>query len=563
MKGAGTLALCALVAATAVLPGCKRRPAGASLGDAGAGASAAEGRRRLSPSEADTALSGAAAAFQSPQRDCNKILETIEGAWSFADEMTTQRRALRAGALCAEQVHNYALMLGMSKTLAQQDPSSLRLALVPRALMGMHRTKDATTALADLHKRWPNEPRVLYTGAQLALSEHDWPSVLALADQTAKAMKGDTDPDVAPLVWGVELLREAGYVFTGELAKAQASIDAAAKAGAPQTVVDEVKREVLAMKANKVGVDADVPREVFLGTYHLSGKEDGVPDVFHVALVNSTGQDQLLKVEMEIPGVTEKATKTVALSTGKSADVSFTPPLRSDFKPADVVASRSEQVNVKVSIEGDKEKVVYDDSESLTIYPRDVISWAGPVDLIAAWVTPQAPGMEEFMTAAKKRAPRGALPGSLGATVPQVKAIYDELKARGFSYVLVNSLGAASLQPVRLPEQSLKSTNALCIDGAVLFASLMEKIGLKPFVVIIPGHAFVGWHAEAADRQPPGTDYFLETTVVKSYPFESAMSLALKEIEREKAKKHFDNGASHIVDIAAMRAAGIAPQPWD
>jgi hypothetical protein len=155
------------------------------------------------------------------------------------------------------------------------------------------------------------------------------------------------------------------------------------------------------------------------------------------------------------------------------------------------------------------------------------------------------------------------LPGSLAPTVPQVKAIYDELKARGFSYVLVSDFGTSNVQSVRLPVQSLQSTNALCIDGAVLFASLFEKIGLKPFLVLIPGHAFVGWHAEAADKAAPGTDYFLETTVVKSHTFEQAMSLGLTEVQRERDKKHFESNASHIVDIVAMRQAGISAQPWN
>jgi hypothetical protein len=68
----------------------------------------------------------------------------------------------------------------------------------------------------------------------------------------------------------------------------------------------------------------------------------------------------------------------------------------------------------------------------------------------------------------------------------------------------------------------------------------------------------VGAHAARRGPAPP-----LETTVVKTHTFESAMDIALQEVKREKDKRHFEKNASHIIDIVAMRQAGIAPQPWD
>ena len=66
---------------------------------------------------------------------------------------------------------------------------------------------------------------------------------------------------------------------------------------------------------------------------------------------------------------------------------------------------------------------------------------------------------------------------------PQVKALYEALQQAGIRYV--NSVLAfspddgLSSQRVRLPRKTLESKNANCLDGTVLFASLLEAITLQ------------------------------------------------------------------------------------
>ena len=79
-----------------------------------------------------------------------------------------------------------------------------------------------------------------------------------------------------------------------------------------------------------------------------------------------------------------------------------------------------------------------------------------------------------------------------------------------------------SSQRVRLPRQTLASTNANCIDGTVLFASLLEAITLRPAIVLVPGHAFVAWQTNPADDE---SWRYLETTLVGTKSFEDASSV--------------------------------------
>ena len=80
-----------------------------------------------------------------------------------------------------------------------------------------------------------------------------------------------------------------------------------------------------------------------------------------------------------------------------------------------------------------------------------------------------------------------------------VDALYEAVRARGISYVnpppnwdLLGNPETAG-QRVRLPGEVLREGLATCLDSTVLMASLFEAVGLRPLIVVIPGHAFVGY----------------------------------------------------------------------
>lgn len=67
-------------------------------------------------------------------------------------------------------------------------------------------------------------------------------------------------------------------------------------------------------------------------------------------------------------------------------------------------------------------------------------------------------------------------------------------------------------QTVRPVSQTLRTSQANCIDGTVLFASILRKIGIEPVVVLIPGHAFLAFYTDSNSRTP----VFLETTMINA-----------------------------------------------
>jgi hypothetical protein len=52
----------------------------------------------------------------------------------------------------------------------------------------------------------------------------------------------------------------------------------------------------------------------------------------------------------------------------------------------------------------------------------------------------------------------------------------------------------------------------------VLLASLLEAISLRPAIVVVPGHAFLGWET----WRDSGEWRYLETTMLGTHPFEAA-----------------------------------------
>lgn len=142
---------------------------------------------------------------------------------------------------------------------------------------------------------------------------------------------------------------------------------------------------------------------------------------------------------------------------------------------------------------------------------------------LAAWVTPNAPSVLELLGEAARKLEHGVVGyqrGELGVDA-QVEAIFLACKERNIAYVntVLASAGAGvGVQRVRLPSETLKHRAANCIDGTLLFASLLEAASLAPAIVVLPGHALVGYK-----RSIDAEDYsFLETTNLVESSFEQA-----------------------------------------
>ena len=104
--------------------------------------------------------------------------------------------------------------------------------------------------------------------------------------------------------------------------------------------------------------------------------------------------------------------------------------------------------------------------------------------------------------------------GDSAQVVRQVYALWNVLQRREFKYSSISNSSLSSnvvfAQRVRTFDDALASSQINCVDGSVLFASLLRAINIDPVLVRIPGHMFVGFYTDSKHSHIK----FLETTMI-------------------------------------------------
>lgn len=96
----------------------------------------------------------------------------------------------------------------------------------------------------------------------------------------------------------------------------------------------------------------------------------------------------------------------------------------------------------------------------------------------------------------------------------QVYALWYVLQKRNFKYSSISNSSLSSnvvfTQRVRTFDDALQSAQINCVDGSVLFASLLKAININPILVRVPGHMFVGYYTDRMHKNI----HFLETSMI-------------------------------------------------
>lgn len=104
--------------------------------------------------------------------------------------------------------------------------------------------------------------------------------------------------------------------------------------------------------------------------------------------------------------------------------------------------------------------------------------------------------------------------GKVETVDKQVYALWNVLQKRKFRYSSVSNTSLSSnvvfSQRVRTFDDALESSQINCVDGSVLFASLLRAINIEPILVRTPGHMFVGYYTDINHKNMN----FLETTMI-------------------------------------------------
>ncbi|MEY2559042.1 MAG: hypothetical protein QOE34_2467 [Verrucomicrobiota bacterium] len=238
-------------------------------------------------------------------------------------------------------------------------------------------------------------------------------------------------------------------------------------------------------------------------------------------------------------------------------------------------------------------------NEEETLNDENFISGSAEIGwMFAAYVNENHPLLDKILQEALATKIVDAFPGYQVAepagVVKQVLAIWSALQKRGIKYSSTTTTPGGSevvnSQYVRFVEQSLTNTQANCVDGSVLFASLLRKVSINPFLVTIPGHMYVGFYLDPDKTQFVG----LETTAIgvadatdterdddpaalkvlrkkldekvrgeKDWKtFAKAIQIGTDDLKKNKEQFQSTDPAYQLIDLDEARGKGIMPLPY-
>jgi hypothetical protein len=300
--------------------------------------------------------------------------------------------------------------------------------------------------------------------------------------------------------------------------------------------------------------------------------------------------DATLTISTVIEDHSDTATTTLKVRKGETSEKTLMPLLKNQTLKT---LHNVQRVTLHITIRQNTPiaAILEERTEHLRLLAPDValLGARGPdgeitdlTNFLAAWVTPYALPIQNWLHAASERLPEpqrgftgyGAQTSAeIASTVRmQARAIFQALQANSnIRYRhLPASQGATEdqiVQRIQLPVESLATRLANCIESSVLFASLLEAAAIDPIIVLIPDHAFVGWHTYRGSDQYE----FLEMQRPSSDSFENAQQIAQERFRQAQQAEDFERelfdprGFARIIDIAACRKKGIYSliSEWD
>jgi hypothetical protein len=242
--------------------------------------------------------------------------------------------------------------------------------------------------------------------------------------------------------------------------------------------------------------------------------------------IESPGDDVTVKVTIKCSEIMEPSTFTGTLAT-EGETYTIRPKIRYKYS-ALTQNKQATPITVTFRVEIEDEDAE-EESETLTMRSINDCPFAivdeeeGVTDIsfmFAAYVNEQHPFADKVLREALDRGAVDSFTGyqtqDPGEVYRQVFALWDALTARDVRYSDITTTAGESeavyCQHVRLLDETVNNAQANCADGSVLFASLLRKIGIESYLVMVPGHAYLAFALDEKGEKLAG----LETTMLQS-----------------------------------------------
>ncbi|MEY4445395.1 MAG: hypothetical protein RL444_508 [Verrucomicrobiota bacterium] len=191
--------------------------------------------------------------------------------------------------------------------------------------------------------------------------------------------------------------------------------------------------------------------------------------------------------------------------------------------------------------------------------------------MFAAYANENHPQIDQILKEAKATGLCNSFLGYQGTeqdVIQQVNSIWVALQRRGITYSSITDtppVKGVDAQHVRFLDESINMTQANCVDGSVLMASVLKKIGIKTALVLVPGHCYLAFYSHEPDKG--GKLYGVETVMLgDKKPLNEVINYATFQSEdslQKKAAQFSREGSGYmLVDLDEARESGIMPIPY-
>lgn len=290
-------------------------------------------------------------------------------------------------------------------------------------------------------------------------------------------------------------------------------------------------------------------------------------------IANHKRRSIVLRISVEIERYSERSVDTVTVLGNETKTTGYFPTVIPD-RIASINELMAGSLRVTVS-ELPSENLILDrtlvvhllavNSAPLAALDPTTQKYVDQSRYLGTFVTPHDIELDALLYEASRYLDRPyRLAGYRSAVMPQIQALYDALAARGTQYVdstldFNPAMAVQATQRIRLPRHVLTTKLANCIDGTLLLASLLERIGIESAIVIIPKHAMLAWVPE------PGSDEWVcvETTLIGVNTFDKAVEIGSRRAQAYKDRYLTTGDAAYfrLWPVRDLRADGIYPLP--
>ena len=246
----------------------------------------------------------------------------------------------------------------------------------------------------------------------------------------------------------------------------------------------------------------------------------------------------------------------------------------------DYLSSLTERINGVLTIElWSGEDMLYSHQEEVSVLAFD--EWHGMnvyPELLATFVTPNHPLIAMLSARAADLLEEWTGDPSLDGYISQdpnrilkqIAAVYGAIQEKNIVYSVPPASFEASGQRVRMVERVIQQKMGTCLDLTLLYASVLESIGLNPMILLKSDHAFLGvWlddltFPETVSDDPSLISKRLAQGVAEVCVVETTLLRSGANTDFDKACEQAEKDLKDVVmiiDVKRARNSGIRPMP--